>query len=103
MKVGDYIYCKKDFYNLNQDDDVHEHKLSKYPEHAFKLGQKYKIFAIDQYNKYYIVEIDDVYIEYFIMESDYNKIDSQYSLFNFNEYFCESIKELRKFKLNKLK
>ena len=111
MKVGDLVYCKKDFYSDIVSRDFED--LSQYPEHAFKLGEKYRIFAIDKTTFFkndhryfidYLIEIDDAYVEYFLLENDYNQLtdEEQKRIFNFNEYFCESLKDFRKIKLDKL-
>jgi len=113
MKVGDFVYCKKDFFR----DFENEDPLLRYPKHAFYLGKKYRVFFVDAGINYleYLIEIDEVYYESFLREEDYNKRQELYAvlpesksadkirIYNFDEYFFDNIRDFRKFKLNYIK
>ena len=105
MKTDDFVYCKKDFYRQHTyNDDLLDYQYHPdNPEHAFEIGKKYKIFAIDNT---IAIEIKFLYFEHFMRKEDYEKLNQIEgffkSVYNFDEYFCETLKELRKFKLKKL-
>lgn len=111
MKEGDFVYCKKDFYRVKEDN---ENELLNYPKHAFYIGEKYRIFDLEQ-QVYplsilsYTIEIDEVYIEKFVRHNDFlketdfnNNTNYTFEDYDFDEYFFDNIKEFRKFKLKKL-
>jgi hypothetical protein len=100
MKTDDFVYCKKDFYRQHTYND----DLLDYPEHAFEIGKKYKIFTILT-NNTIVIEMDFLYIEHFMRKEDYDELNQMKGVeifYNFDEYFCETLKEFRKFKLNQL-
>lgn len=99
MKLGDIVYCKKDFFREKSDEYPDR------PTHPFFSGKEYRMFVIEPRYDFEVIIIEEGntdYIEYFLKHEHAISPDNVDNYFDFDEYFCETIAELRNLKLLKI-